>query len=100
MAYGFNWPYFSYGTKLNVCVVLNAFNPGYQQRYVMPKKVQVITNTFLTDTHDLYVSVESKEEDGTDVFEVYHLDLDWNNPRFQDEPIFKYPFSLVGGDDY
>jgi hypothetical protein len=30
MAYGFNWPYFSYGTKLNVAVVLNAFNPGYQ----------------------------------------------------------------------
>jgi hypothetical protein len=29
MAYGFNWPYFSYGTKLNVIVVLNAFNPSY-----------------------------------------------------------------------
>jgi len=29
MAYGFNWPYFSYGTKLNVVVVLNAFNPTF-----------------------------------------------------------------------
>jgi len=29
MAYGFNWPYFSYGTKLNVVVVLNAFNPNF-----------------------------------------------------------------------
>lgn len=29
MAYGFNWPYFSYGTKLNVVVVLNCFNPKY-----------------------------------------------------------------------
>ena len=29
MAYGFNWPYFSYGTKLNVVVVLNAFNPSF-----------------------------------------------------------------------
>jgi hypothetical protein len=37
MAYGFNWPYFSYGTKLNVVVVLNAFNPNYQQRYEMPE---------------------------------------------------------------
>ena len=29
MAYGFNWPYFSYGTKLNVVVILNAFNPHF-----------------------------------------------------------------------
>jgi hypothetical protein len=29
MGYGFNWPYFSYGTKLNVVVVLNAFNPNF-----------------------------------------------------------------------
>ena len=27
----------------------------------MPKKVQMITSTFLTDTHDLYIAVESIE---------------------------------------
>ena len=67
----------------------------------MPKKVQMISNTVLTDTHDLYIAVESKDEkeNGTfeDVFEVYHLDLDDDNPRIT-KPIFKYPFKLVGED--
>ena len=28
-AYGFNWPYFSYGTKNHKVFVLNAFNPSF-----------------------------------------------------------------------
>ena len=27
-AYGFNWPYFSYATKNNQVIILNAFNPS------------------------------------------------------------------------
>ena len=37
--YGFNWPIFTYGTKDNEIIVLTAFNPTYQQRYLVPKKV-------------------------------------------------------------
>ena len=29
MAYGFNWPYFSYATKMNYVFILNAFNPNF-----------------------------------------------------------------------
>ena len=32
-AQGFNWPYFSYGTKDNYVFILNAFNPSFIQRY-------------------------------------------------------------------
>lgn len=28
-ANGFNWPYFSYGTKDNFIFILNAFNPNF-----------------------------------------------------------------------
>ena len=61
----------------------------------MPLKVQLITNTFLTDTHDLYIAVESKDKD-IDVFEIYHLDLDEDNPSIKSDPILRYPFTLVG----
>ena len=36
---GFNWPYFSYGTKNNKVFVMNAFNPGLVQRFQLPPKV-------------------------------------------------------------
>ena len=29
MAYGFNWPYFSYASKMNYVFILNAFNPNF-----------------------------------------------------------------------
>lgn len=29
MAYAFNWPYFSYATKMNFVFILNAFNPNF-----------------------------------------------------------------------
>ena len=29
MAYGFNWPYFSYASKYNYIFILNAFNPNF-----------------------------------------------------------------------
>jgi len=35
-AYGFNWPYFSYGTKNCKVFVYNAFNPSFIQRYELP----------------------------------------------------------------
>ena len=94
MAFGFNWPYYSYGTKLNVVVVLNAFNVKYQQRYEMPAKVKNISQSFITDSYDLFIAVESKEEDGTDVFEIYSLDLDEDNPVIVG-PIFSYAWSEV-----
>ena len=79
MGYGFNWPYFSYGTKLNVVVVLNAFNPSFQQRYEMPENVNAIVQTFLTDSHDLFIATESicpEKLDDEQYFEIYHLNLD------------------------
>lgn len=29
MAYGFNWPYFSYASQNNYIFILNAFNPNF-----------------------------------------------------------------------
>ena len=58
----------------------------------MPKNVSKISETFLTDTHDLYVVCETIE----DFFEIYHVDLDEGDPSVG-EPICKYPFSQVGG---
>ena len=29
MAYGFNWPYFSYASQMNYVMILNAFNPNF-----------------------------------------------------------------------
>lgn len=91
-AYGFNWPYFSLATKQNHVFIFNAFNKNFIQRYELPAHVSIITHTFLTDTHDFYVTVETKEEN----FEVYTLDLDSADPTIQG-PILKYPFDKVGG---
>ena len=85
MAYGFNWPYFSYATMNNYVFILNAFNPNFIQRYELPKSVIRCSATFLTDTHDLYIICEI--ENG---FEVYNLDLDSNDP-FIEGPVLKYP---------
>jgi hypothetical protein len=60
----------------------------------MPAKVKNISQSFITDSYDLYIAVESKEEDGTDVFEIYWLNLDQDNPVIQG-PILAYPWSKV-----
>jgi hypothetical protein len=75
-AYGFNWPYFSFGTKHNDIFIFNAFNRDFIQRYELPHHVSRITHTFLTDTHDFYVSVETKQEN----YEVFTIDLDQADP--------------------
>ena len=36
MAYAFNWPYFSYATKMNYVFILNSFNKDFIQRYELP----------------------------------------------------------------
>jgi hypothetical protein len=53
----------------------------------MPKHVTVVEDTFLTDTHDLYVIAETSE----DTFEIYHINLDSQNPLLEG-PILKYGF--------
>jgi hypothetical protein len=89
-AYGFNWPYFSYATKKNDIIILNAFNPYVIQRYELPENVAVINHTFLTDTHDLFAHVESNDEH----FETYHIDLDSADPRLIG-PLARYHFNIV-----
>ena len=59
----------------------------------MPDNVHSIAATFLTDTHDLYIAVETIN----DYYEFYHLDLDDDNPMING-PILKYSFKKVGGD--
>ena len=87
---GFNWPYFSYGTKNNKVFIMNAFNPNLIQRYQLPPKVRKIVGTFLTDTYDTYVISETSD----DTFVIYHIDLDEEQPTVKG-PIFEYPFSKV-----
>jgi hypothetical protein len=89
-ALGFNWPYFSYGTKDNYLFILNAFNPSFIQRYELPKIVSIISHTFLTDTHDFYCFVETLD----DHFEIYTIDLDSHFPEVQG-PILRYSFEKV-----
>ena len=84
MAYGFNWPYFSYASKNNNIFILNAFNPNFIQRYALPESVIRVSQTFLTDTHDLYANCEI--ENG---YEVYNIDLDSPNP-YLEGPLLKY----------
>ena len=50
----------------------------------------MIKNTFLTDTHDLYIIVETKNQFNV----IYHINLDSANPMLEG-PILKYPFSDV-----
>ena len=60
----------------------------------MPAKVKSIAQSFITDSYDLYIAVESKEDDGTDIFEIYSLNLDLDNPVIEG-PILSYPWSKV-----
>jgi hypothetical protein len=57
----------------------------------LPKNVSKISGTFITDTYDLYIIVETKE----DFFEIYTINLDGFLPKVEG-PICKYPFSKVG----
>ena len=52
-----------------------------------------IAETFLTDTHDLYIAAETQDEH----FEFFHLDLDDDNPMING-PILRYPYNKVGGE--
>lgn len=73
----------------------------------MPSCVKTIEHTYITDTHDLYIAVESKRnveslnQNGRcalvdeNLFEIYHLDLDLDNPVVEG-PILQYPFSMLG----
>ena len=81
MAYSFNWPYFSYATKMNFVFILNAFNPNFIQRYQFPNHIVRIMKTFLTDTHDLFIIVETEEG-----LEMYNIDLDSPEP-YMDDPL-------------
>lgn len=58
-AFGFNWPYFSYATTDNFIFILNAFNPKFVQRYEMPLETSMVVSTFLADSHDLYIALET-----------------------------------------
>ena len=89
MAYGFNWPYFSYASQNNYVFILNAFNPNFVQRYELPRNVVRCNQTFLTDTHDLYAICET--EIG---FEIYNIDLDSTDP-YLEGPILKYSSEQV-----
>lgn len=84
MAYGFNWPYFSYATKFNYVFILNAFNSNFIQRYQLPKHTICCHQTFLTDTHDFYCLCETEEG-----YELYNIDLDSLEP-YLDGPLFHY----------
>jgi hypothetical protein len=57
----------------------------------MPDNVSLIVETFLTDTHDLYIAAETKD----DHFEFFHIDLDHDNPMING-PILRYSYDLVG----
>ena len=81
MAYGFNWPYFSYASQQDqkrpiFIFILNAFNPNFIQRYQLPSQVVRCMKTILTDTHDLYAICEIKNG----MYEVYNIDLDKDDP--------------------
>ena len=91
-AYGFNWPYFSHGTKNKKVFIYNAFNPTFVQRYELPPYVTVIQATFLTDTHDAFIITETCE----DMYEIFHLNLDSVNPIINS--ICKYSFDDVHGE--
>ena len=56
----------------------------------MPEKVSIISHTFLTDTHDFYVFVETSDEH----FEIYTIDLDSPYPLVVG-PILRYSFEKV-----
>jgi len=72
--------------------IYNSFNPSFVQRYELPHHVQKVVWTFLTDTHDFYCMVETKDNH----FEKYHLDLDSPNPTIEG-PLLRYSFDKVGG---
>ena len=55
----------------------------------MPKNVNVVCNTFLTDTHDLFIICENKEE----YFAIYQINLDDLNPKLK--TVLTYKFSEV-----
>ena len=48
--------------------------------------------TFLTDTHECFIIVETLE----DTYEIYQINLDSEDPRIN-SPIFKYSFDDVDG---
>ena len=90
-AYSFNWPYFAFGTKFNYILVYNAFNPKHIQRFQISKLCSRIINTFLTDTHDLYVAIETLNYQ----YEIYHINLDLDDPRVSHQPLFRYDFDEI-----
>lgn len=57
----------------------------------MPKNTSKAVATFLADSHDLYIVLETIDQ----YFEVYQIDLDSSDPKLLG-PIVKYSFDEVG----
>jgi hypothetical protein len=56
----------------------------------MPIEVSAITNTFITDTSDIYIMCETIDRH----FEAYHIDLDSPDP-YVNGPLMRYHFDKV-----
>ena len=90
LAYGFNWPYFSYATQFNYILIYNAFNVNFVQRYALPPHTVRCSQTFLADSHDMYCIIETTNR----TYELYLVNLDDAEP-YMEGPLVSYPFSLV-----
>lgn len=89
MAYAFNWPYFSYATKMNYVFILNSFNKDFIQRYELPPHTIRCSSGFLTDTHDYFCIIETIVG-----YELYNIDLDSVEP-YLEGPLLQYTFESV-----
>lgn len=47
--------------------------------------------TYLTDTHDLYIAIETKGHQ----YEIHHINLDADDARVSEKPLLSYDFAEI-----
>lgn len=75
-----NWPYVTCsGLSSNSIFVINFFDRKLIHRIILPKEVNKVCDTYITDTNDLFVLTQVDTK-----YRLYTLDLDASN-KFEKE---------------
>ena len=76
-AFSTKWPYVAFsGLNKNMLIILNAFDRNVIHRVEMPDNPDVISQTFITETNDLYVITNKSNK-----YRLQYIDLDSSNRR-------------------
>jgi hypothetical protein len=90
--FSINWPYVTCsGLSTNTVFIVNFFDRKLIHRIILPKEVNKISDTYITETNDLFVLAQISNK-----YRLYTLDLDASNKFEQEDSLSKeYDYKMT-----